>query len=372
MNTQVTQNSKDKNPGNDEIDVLEVVKTFWNGRKVIVKYTLIAGLLGILIALLSPKEYTATTSMVPQTGNTNNKLGGLSSLAAIAGFNLDLNSISDNLTPLVYPQIVKSTPYQLELMNIPFSFAEVDHPVSLYEYYTEVASPRILSLISKYTLGLPALLISSFKKNTPEESSDRKNPIALSLKQERVRKLIEQKVVLDLDSKQGFLTLTATFPEALVSAQVADQARELLQKYITQYKTSKATDQLNFIEQRYSEKKIEFEKAQEKLARFRDQNKNVSSALARTEEERIQSEYNIAMDVYNELAKQLEQAKIQVKQETPVFSILEPALIPQEKSKPKRTIIVLLWTFLGGFIGTIIVFGKVLFNKISSRWNEIG
>lgn len=372
MNTPVSQNYKDKNQGNDEIDVLEIAKIFWNGRKVIVKTMLITGLLGILIALLSPKEYTATTSMVPQTAPANNKLGGLSSLAAIAGFNLDLNSTSDNLTPLVYPQIVKSTPYQLELMNMPFSFAKVDHPISLYEYYTEVASPEILSLISKYTIGLPGLLISSFKKNTPEQSSEGKGPIALSMKQDRVRRIIEQKVVLDLDSKQGFLTLTATFSEALVSAQVADQARELLQKYITQFKTGKAIDQLNFIEQRFLEKKIEFEKAQEHLARFRDQNKNVSSALAKTEEERLQSEYNIAMDVYNELAKQLEQAKIQVKQETPVFSILEPAMIPQEKSKPKRTMIVLLWIFLGGFIGTIIVFGKILFNKVNSRWNEIG
>lgn len=372
MKTQVSQNSKDKNQGNDEIDVLEVAKTFWNGRKVILKTMLIAGLFGILIAFISPKEYTATTSMVPQTSITNNKLGGLSSLAAIAGFNLDLNSTSDNLTPLVYPQIVKSTPYQLELMNIPFSFAEVDHPISLYDYYTKIAGPGILYVIGKYTVGLPQLLTSSFSKKSSNTGSEGKGPITLTMEQERVRKIIEQKVVLDLDSKQGFLTLTATFPEALVSAQVADQARELLQKYITQFKVGKATDQLNFIEQRFAEKKIEFEKAQEQLARFRDRNRNVASALAKTEEERLQSELNIAMDVYNELAKQLEQAKIQVKQETPVFSILEPAMIPQEKSKPKRTMIVFSWFFIGGFFGIVIVLGKGFLTKVRNRWNEIG
>lgn len=372
MNTPISQNSKDKIRVNDEIDVLEIAKTFWNGRKVIVKTMLFAGLFGILIALLSPKEYTATTSMVPQTTQTNNKLGDLTSLAAIAGFNLDLNSTSDNLTPLVFPQIVKSTPFQFELMNMPFSFSEVDQPISIYKYYTEVANPGILTLIGKYTIGLPHLLISSVKENSSKPGSEGKGPIALTMEQERVRRLIEQRVVLDMDSKQGFLTLTATFPEALVSAQVADQARELLQKYITQYKTQKAADQLNFIEQRFEERKIEFEKAQEHLARFRDQNKNVASALAGTEEERLQSEYNIAMNIYNELAKQLEQAKIQVKQETPVFSILEPAMIPQEKSKPNKTMIIFLWLFLGGFVGSVIVFGKGFLYKVRMRWNEIG
>jgi uncharacterized protein involved in exopolysaccharide biosynthesis len=151
---------------------------------------------------------------------------------------------------------------------------------------------------------------------------------------------------------------------------VADKARKLLQEHITQYKINKATDQLNFVEQRYLEKKKEFESAQDRLARFRDQNKNVTSAVARTDEERLQSEYSIAMNVYNELAKQMEQAKIQVKQETPVFSVLEPAMVPREKSKPKRALILIIWIFLGGIIGTGMVFGRVFAKDVREKWNE--
>ncbi len=354
----------------DEIDLLLLVKTLWNGQKTILKSILFAAIIGLLIAFFSPKEYTAKTSMVPQTSQSGSKLGGLSSLAAMAGFNIDLSANSDDMTPLVYPQIVTSTPFQLELMNTTFSFSEVDHPVSLLEYYTKIAQPGILSSVKKYTIGLPGLVINAIKGKPSPLKSEENGPISLTNDQESVRRIIEEKVTLDLDSKQGFITLSASFPEALLSAQIADQARELLQKYIIQYKIGKASAKLAFIEDRYQEMKKEFEKAQNNLARFRDQNKNVSSSVARTEEERLQSEYTIAMNVYNELAKQLEQAKIQVKEETPVFSVLEPAIVPSEKSKPKKAMILIIWIFLGGIIGTGIVFGKVFLKDIRERWYE--
>jgi len=371
MNTPLTSNTNPPVINDDEIDILALVKTFWNGRKTIITAMLIAGILGVVIALLSPKEYMASTTMVPQTSSSASKLGGLSSLAAMAGFNLDNVTSGENMSPLVYPQIVSSVPFQLDLMNIPFTFSEVNRPVSLYEYYTEISKPGVLSLIAKYTIGLPDVIISAIKGDSNQKvTAETKGPISLSKKQEEVRKMIAEQVTLTLDSKQGFITLQAAFPEALLSAQVADQARELLQKYITRFKIEKASSKLTFIEERYQEKKKEFEKAQSHLAYFRDQNKNVSSMVARTEEERMQGEYSIAMNVYNELAKQLEQAKIQVKEETPVFSILEPAMVPQTKSKPKKPMIVAIWLFIGAITGTGMVFGKEYLKDIRTKWNQ--
>jgi len=372
MSTQQTNNPKPPVNKDDEIDLLELAKTFWNGRKTILKIMLIAGILGVAIAVMSPKEYTATTTIVPQTSSTGSKLGGLSSLAAMAGFNLDNATSGEILSPTVYPEIVSSVPFQMDLMNLPFTFSEVNRPVSLYEYYSEISKPSVFSLIGKYTIGLPGVILSALKGDSEKKGvTDAKGPIALTKKQEKVRKMIAKQVTINLDTKQGFITLQAALPEALLSAQVADQARELLQKYITRFKIEKASDKLLFIEQRYQEKKKEFEKAQTRLASFSDQNKNVTSAVARTEEVRLQGDYTIAMNVYNELAKQLEQAKIQVKEETPVFSILEPAMVPSERSKPKKPMIVFIWLFLGGIVGTGMVFGKVYLKEIKTKWNEV-
>ena len=355
----------------DEIDLIKLVKTVWDGRSILLKMMFLFGTLGIFIALFSPAEYTSTTSMVPQTAQSGGKLGGLSSLAAMAGFNLDMANSGEALSPLVYPQILNSGPFQQELMNTPFSFSEVDHPVSLYEYYTEIKKPGVISTVRKYTIGLPGVIIKAMKGNAEKRTNAGENgPIAFSDQQEKVRIIIKEKIGLTIDSKQGYLTLHASFHEALLSAQVADQARELLQKYITKFKTEKAANQLAFIEERYQEKKKDFEKAQNRLAWFRDQNRNMASAIARTEEERLQSEFNISLNVYNELAKQLEQARIQVKEETPVFSVLEPALVPHEKTKPKKAMIVIVWLFLGAIAGTGTVLGKKFIYAVKGRWDD--
>lgn len=355
----------------DEIDLIALAKNIWNGRKTILATTIVCAVIGVAVAILSAKEYTATTVVVPQVGKSASKLGGLSSLAAMAGFSLDMQA-SETLSPMVYPQLVGSTAFQLELMNTPFTVDGSKRQVSLYEYFTSIQKPGVLSLVKKYTIGLPFVILKAIKgeKVVTSAGDSEVGPITLTPKQEDVRKLISQQVTLEVNSKEGYLTITARMPEARLSAEVAYQARELLQKYITRIKIEKATDQLNFIQARFSEKKKEFEKAQMNLAWFRDRNRNVATSIGRTEEERLQSEFTIAFNVYSELAKQLEQAQIQVKEDTPVLSVLAPATVPSEKSKPKKAQILLIWIFLGGVIGVGIVFGKEFLGTIKKKWNE--
>ena len=186
MNTQPISNPKPPVTNDDEIDLLELTKTIWNGRKTILKTILIAGIIGVIIALLSPKEYTATTTIVPQTSSSTSKLGGLSSLAAMAGFNLDNVTSGDILSPTVYPEIVSSVPFQMELMNTSFTVKSVNHPISLYEYYTEIANKQLSSLIGKYTIGLPGVVISAIKGDSDQKTiSENKGPIALTEKARR-------------------------------------------------------------------------------------------------------------------------------------------------------------------------------------------
>ena len=357
----------------DEIDLLELVKTLWNGRRTIILSIVICTFLGVAIALLSPVQYTASTVMVPQLGGEGqSKLGGLGGLAALAGINLDMNQ-GNELSPIVYPQIVNSIPFQLELMKTPLNFKDHAEPVTLFDYYTIYNKSSVIEAVKKYTIGLPGLLIKAIK-GKPEElklpADSTNRPILLTADQVTVQKILDGLVSLDLNAKDGYITLTTRMPEAMAAAQLAQKAQVLLQKYITEFKIEKTKANLNFIQERYDDTKAEFEKAQVSLAMATDRNKNFTSGLPQIEIDRIQTRYTIAFSVFQELAKQLEQAKIQVKKDTPIFTIVEPVTVPSEKSKPKKSMIVLIWLFLGGIIGMGIVFGRIFLKNIRIKWSE--
>ncbi len=120
---------------------------------------------------------------------------------------------------------------------------------------------------------------------------------------------------------------------------------------------------MEFIAERYTEAKRNFEIKQKQLASFRDGNRNVISALTQAQGERLSGEYSLYYGVYSELAKQLEQAKIKVKETSPTLTILEPSFIPNNKTKPDIVFCVGVWAFLGLIISLIKVVALILFKK---------
>ncbi|NLT02283.1 MAG: exopolysaccharide biosynthesis protein [Bacteroidales bacterium] len=341
----------------NEIDYMQLLQKLWQARKTIIIGLGIGAVLGVIVAFILPKQYRVVTTMLPQS-ESEGGMGKLSSLASLAGFDLDLSGGESDISPIIYPQIVESAPFMLELMNTPFTFKAVDHPVSLYEYYYSIKKPSFGELVMKYTIGLPGLLKKSIKKEAKPVEAKEGGPQVLTKEQEALMLSLKGQISLSVNKKEGYLTLTCVFEEPLLTAQVAEKSQELLQKYITAYKTNKSKDQLAFIEQRYAEKKDDFIKAQNRLASFQDRNLHVSSASAMAELDRLESEKDIAFAVYSELAKSLEQSSIQVKRQTPVFAIIKPVVVPNDKFKPQRAKVLMVFMVLGllfggGYIGAI-------------------
>ena len=355
----------------DEIDILMLIKILWSGRKTLWISLLIGTVLGVFVAIFSTNEYTATTVMVPQMGSKGqSQLGGL---AALAGVDLGGINQTNELSPVLYPKITNSIPFKLELMYSPIKFNKFDQAISLFDFYTKYNKPSILVVLKRYTIGLPSLLIEAFKTK-PEKlelpKGSNNQPILLSEAQYGISKILDGVISLDVDKKDGFLTLTVQMPEALAAAQIAKKSQELLQRNITNFKIEKAKADLDFIQGRYNVAKADLEKIQVSLAMKSDRNKNLISGLSQVETNRTQTQFNIAYSIFLELAKQLEQAKIQVKKDTPVFTIVEPVSVPYEKSKPNRPIILIIWICLSGIIGAGIIFGKHYFKEIKQKWNE--
>ena len=343
-----------------EIDLVALVKKMWLNKGLIIKLTAVFMVLGLLVALFSSKVYTTSCDIVPQTSK-GAKGGGMSSLAALAGINLNDGRSGTELSPLVYQNIMNSTSFRKELMQTKIDFEEAGRPVSFYEYYTseEFNKPTVLSYIMKYTIGLPGVIMGAIRGEQPEPDYSSLGGVSaietISKDDFKAMNILESCISMTLDNKNGYLTITANMPEALAAAQLAQASVELLQKYITKFKIEKVQSNLDFVQERYNEAKGNFEDVQSRRAKFRDANHNSVKYAARVEQEKLDAEYTLAMNLYSELATQLEQAKINVKETTPILTVIRPVTVPYKKSKPQRAMILLAFTFLGFAAGAGLV-----------------
>ena len=339
-----------------EIDIVELIQKIWHNRGLIIKSTILFMVLGVVVALVSPKVYTASCDVVPQTSNDSGS-SKMSSLAKLAGIDLGQDQGGKTLSPYVYENIMASTKFRKELMQTKIKFSDADRPVSFFEYYTseEFNQPTVIDYVMKYTIGLPGVIMGAIRGEQPEpdySSMGEGDKIETITKDEyKALSVLGEAVAITLDDKKGYVTISTRMPEAMAAAQLAQATVDLLQEYITVFKVEKVQSNLNFVQSRYDEVKAEFEDVQARRARYRDANHNTIKNQARIEQERLEAEYQLAMNVYGELAMQLEQAKIKVKETMPILTIIKPVTVPYKKSEPKRAMILAAFTFLGVVAG---------------------
>lgn len=352
----------------DEIDLIELAKTIWAGRKLIVKITSVFVILGLIIAFTSKVEYEASCKLLPESQEgMKGGLGGLSGLAGLAGINLDIGG-AGVLTPELYPEIAKSLPFQLQILKDTLTFENQNIKTTAFHYFKEIDKPTLFGYIAKYTIGLPGLIKSIFTEEVEAKKiiQAKDEPIRISKEDWKLIEGFKERVNISVDSKSGMINVSVEMPDPLAAAQVTNKVVAILTKEVTNYKSDKAQKNLDFIKSSYSDAKIAFEAAQEKLANATDRNRNVSSAMAQIDLQRMQNEYGVAFEVYKGLASQVEQAKIKLKEETPVFTVLEPVRIPVDKSKPKRGVTLTLFSTIGLLVGVAYILSKYFITNVKS------
>ncbi len=361
-------------PEEDEgIDIMGLLRQLWDGRKLILIITGIFIVLGLVAALTMKRTYTVNSVMVPQMSSKSNSQ--LSTLAALAGVDMGMDLTAKDLSPLVYPQIVNSVPFRRELLYTPLHYAKADSAVSTYTYYKEIVKPSVFSIIKKYTIGLPGVILGALQKDKPEvvlpggdsSSDDAPKPVVLTKAEAKLMKVIAQSVNLTVDKKEGTLTLSVVGIEPIQTAELALAAQNLLQTEITRFRTEKAGRDLAYIQGRYDEAKREAEALQSQLASARDRSQGVVGTTSNLQRERIQQRYNVANAVYTDMAKQLEQAKLQVKRDTPVLAVVQPVTVPMKPSNSRAKTLV-IWTFLGFVLACGWVLAKGYWPKLKESF----
>ena len=346
-----------------EIDLMDLLRKVIGIRKKIYKAAGIGLIIGVIVAISIPKQYTVEVTLSPEMGN--DKAGGLSGLAAsFLGSGVTMGDGTDALNASLSADIVSSTPFLLELsaMEIPVTKNEV---MTLNTYLDEETSPWW-----SYVIGFPGMVIGGVKSLFTEEdeiaSFDKTSQGAIELSKQDSRKIATLKKVItaSVDKKTSMTSVTATFQDPKIAAVVADSVVKKLQEYIIDYRTFKAKEDCIYLEKFFKERQQEYYIAQKKYADYLDSHDNLILQSVRAEQERLQNDMSLAYQVYSQVASQLQVARAKVQEEKPVFAVVEPAVVPLEPSGTSKKIYVLAFVFLAVCIVIFWnLFGKDFLNK---------
>ena len=351
-----------------EIDLMDLLRKVIGIRKKIYKAAGIGLIIGVIVAISIPKQYTVEVTLSPEMGN--NKGGGLSGLAAsFLGSGVSMGDGTDALNASLSADIVSSTPFLLELSNmkVPVSGSE---KISLSSYLDEESSPWW-----SYVIGFPGMVIGGVKSLFIEDEDESifldkasQGTIELSKKESQKIESLKKKIVASVDKKTSMTSVTATFQDSKVAAVVADSVVKKLQEYIIDYRTSKSKEDCLYLEKLFKERQQEYYEAQRKYADYMDSHDNIILQSVRTEQERLQNDMSLAYQVYSQVASQLQVARAKVQEEKPVFAVVEPAVVPLYPSGTSRKVYVLVFVFLS----VCIVISWNLFGKdLLSKFKEV-
>lgn len=328
-----------QDPENDEItiDWMDILRRIIAIRKTLYKAAGVGVVLGIIIALSIPKQYTVTVSLSPEM-NGDKASGGLASLASSFLGGGATSSSNDALNLTLAPNIVSSTPFVLDLFDTRVQTLDGEQDTTLVAYLDEQKSPWF-----SYIIKAPSMAIGAIKSLFTEEADTTAtlNPFQLTEKEAAKVKGLRQSILAEVDKKTSMTTITVTLQDPKVTAIVADSVVGKLQQYIIDYRIKKAKEDCAYLEELYHERQQEYYDAQSKYAHYFDTNRNIAFQSVRAEQERLQNDMNLAYQVYSQVAQQLQVARAKIQEEKPVFAVVEPATVPLEPSGISRKVIFL-------------------------------
>lgn len=330
-----------------EIDLVDIFRKIIAIRKKLYKAIGIGFIIGIIVAVSIPKQYTVKVTLSPEMGSSKsgNGLAGLA--ASFLGSSAATGDVSDALNASLSSDIVSSTPFLLELLEMKVTLSDERTVVTFMDYLDRQSSPWWI-----YVIGLPGKVIGSVKSLFNSSDTDnfinkmKSGTIELT-KEEGIKvNALKGNIAVSVDKKTAITSISVTLQDPKVTAVVADSVVHKLQEYIIGYRISKAEEDCIYLEKLYKERQQEYYVAQKKYADYVDTHDNLILQSVRVEQERLQNDMSLAYQVYSQVANQLQVARAKVQEEKPVFAVLEPAVVPQQPSGMGKKVYILLFIFL--------------------------
>ena len=350
-----------------EIDIMELVSKLWKRRSMIIKWCIAGAVIGLIAGFSIPKTYTAGVTLAPEMQQKTSS--GVSSIASMMGVNLN-NSV-DAISVEMFPDVVHSTPFIVELFDLPVTFERRDSVMTLplVEYMKGYQKAPWWSSVIKFPFKVLGWCLDLVKPDDEKvEGSTTLNPNNLPRKERGVVKFFKDNLMINVDKKSFKTQMSLEMQDPLVVADVMNAVVENLKSYMSEYRTSKSRQDAENLEVICRQRKEDYYKAQQAYAIYLDANKNVIRQSANAERERLQQEMNLAYQVYSQVATQLEASRIQAEQAKPVFAVINPVVVPINKTAPSKAKFLLVFTFLAGCAAAAwILFGEDYWKKLKEN-----
>lgn len=349
-----------------EIDIMELISKLWKKRMMIILWCVAGAVIGLVVGFSIPKTYSASVTLAPEAQpKTGSTIGSMASM-----FGVNLSSSSDAISVDMFPDVVHSTPFIVDLFDIPVQFERKDSTINttLLDYMKNYQKKAWWSYVKEAPFKVLGWCLDLVRPDKPEKENAGALDITNLPKKERaVVGYFAENIMVNVDKKTGKTSMSLLMQDPLVVAQVMEAVTDNLKTYMSNYRTSKARQDVVNLSSICEERKTDYYRAQQAYAKFVDANKNVILQSAQAERERLQQEMNLAYQVYSQVASQLEAARIQEQQAKPVFAIINPVTVPIRKAAPSKAKMLIIFTFLAGCCAAgWVLFGEEYLNKIKA------
>ena len=307
-------------PAAERAGALELGTVLLKRWRLVVGLPLVAATLAAAVTLLLPPRFTATVTFVPEQRSPNRGgAGGGGGLVGIAGqLGIPLG-MDPTQSPRFYAQVLKSRELLTRVL------------------LTKFPDPRRPGAGDSLRL----LTILKVRGKSTADSLDRGV--------RRLRGLVSPQV----DLQTYLVTLGVTTRDPDLSAAVATRFIEYLNEFNAKKRESQARARREFVEQRIVDGERELNAAEDDLRRFHERNRAwQESPELSAAEGRLRRQVDIYQEAYLTLRRDYEQARIEEVNDTPVITVIDPAVPPQRQSH-WRLVLVLVVLALTGMIAAL-------------------
>jgi hypothetical protein len=343
------------------IDLRIYARKLWARKKLFFKVLPLVFVLSCIYILGVPRTYTSSCSLAPELGNSMTGSSTLGSIASAFGFDINNMQTNDAITPLLYPDLMNDNGFVTGLFDIQVETLDGEIKATYHDYLKLHQKQNIWTFPFRWLKNLLPT------KQTGNGTGGAFNPYQLSKPEDDVASAVRNNISFSIDKKTGVILISTSAQDPLVCKTIADSVQERLQRFITDYRTSKARIDYEYYKELTDDAWNEYRNVRQQYGRLSDSNTNVVLRSRGLEIEDLENDMQQKYTAYTTFNTQLQAAKARIQERTPAFTVIQGACVPIKAEKPKRMIFVAGMVFFAFIVMVVYVLKDDLANALSQR-----